>query len=163
MNSTARQSQENSLHAVPKMIKVLFLLPLYAMKAIKDKNLPLNKRIELYVYMAEESDWGPLQEYVKNNELPQTNITIDASYPVVTAEKGYGTLKFAFGREKASLLEPYVKHFEGGYFGSQIPEDSKAVIENASATLLQQLMTKAQSYPGAINFDFNLVGSNANY
>jgi len=34
---------------------------LYAMKAIKDKKVKLNKRIELYVYMGEESDWSALE------------------------------------------------------------------------------------------------------
>nr|WP_284246567.1 dipeptidase [Thalassotalea insulae] len=129
---------------------------LYAMKAIKDKGIKLSKRLELYVYMAEESDWAPLEEYVKNHELPQTNITIDADYPVVTAEKGYGTLKIAFNKVKhQSLLTPYISHFEGGYFGSQIPEDAKAIINNADVALLEMLMAKAQGYTG-INFDFNL-------
>ena len=40
---------------------------LYAMKAIKDKKIALNKRIELYVYMAEESDWEPLKAYIKTH------------------------------------------------------------------------------------------------
>ncbi|MDT0602723.1 dipeptidase [Thalassotalea castellviae] len=129
---------------------------LYAMKAIKDKHIKLSKRIELYVYMAEESDWGPLQEYVKNNDLPQINITTDAEYPVVTAEKGYGTLKIAFNKQdKSSSLDPYISHFEGGYFGSQIPEDAKAIIENADITLLQKLMDKVQFYQG-ISFDLTL-------
>lgn len=128
---------------------------LYAMKAIKDQNIELNKRIELYVYMAEESDWGPLQAYVKENELPQTNITIDAEYPVVTAEKGYGTLKIAFNKHEVNSIEPYISHFEGGYFGSQIPEDAKAIIENADISLLQTLMNKANNYTG-ISFDLQL-------
>lgn len=129
---------------------------LYAMKAIKDKELPLTKRLELYVYMAEESDWGPLQEYVKNNELPQINITTDAEYPVVTAEKGYGTLKIAFNKQlKTSSLDAYISHFEGGYFGSQIPEDAKAIIENADIALLQSLMNKVQQYQG-VSFDLTL-------
>ncbi|MEW6989524.1 dipeptidase [Colwelliaceae bacterium 6441] len=129
---------------------------LYAMKAIKDKNIKLNKRLELYIYMAEESDWGPLEEYVKHNVLPQTNITIDAEYPVVTAEKGYGTLKIAFNKHnKTPTLDAYISHFEGGYFGSQIPEDAKAIIENADINLLQALMTKAQSYSG-VSFDLTL-------
>jgi dipeptidase D len=128
---------------------------LYAMKAIKDQNIKLDKRIELYVYMAEESDWGPLQEYVKNNTLPQTNITIDSEYPIVTAEKGYGTLKFQFKKQKISSIETYISHFEGGYFGSQIPEDAKVTIENADINLLQSLMDKAQNYSG-ISFDFEL-------
>jgi len=128
---------------------------LYAMKAIKDKNIMLNKRLELYVYMAEESDWGPLQEYVKNNTLPQTNITIDSEYPIVTAEKGYGTLKFQFKKQKIVSIETYISHFEGGYFGSQIPEDALVIIENADFALLQRLMNKAKNYSG-ISFDFEL-------
>ena len=131
---------------------------LYAMKAIKDKNIPLKKRIELYVYMAEESDWGPLEEYIKTHSLPQTNITIDASYPVVTAEKGYGTLKFAFNRKKVSNIDPYISTFHGGYFGSQIPEDANAVIENADINLLEKLMNKAQGYK-QVSFDFQLKGT----
>jgi dipeptidase D len=129
---------------------------LYAMKAIKDNNIKLSKRLELYVYMAEESDWGPLQAYVKNNDLPEINITTDAEYPVVTAEKGYGTLKIAFNKQdKSHSLDPYISHFEGGYFGSQIPEDAKAIIENADIALLQKLMNKVQFYQG-ISFDLTL-------
>lgn len=132
---------------------------LYAMKAIKDKKIKLNKRIELYIYMAEESDWAPLREYVKNNKMPQTNITIDASYPVVTAEKGYGTLKFAFNHKKLISIDPYLSDFKGGYFGSQIPEDASVTIANADLNLLQSLMKKAGNYKG-ITFDFDLRGTN---
>ena len=63
---------------------------LYAMKAIKDRKVALGKRIELYVYMAEESDWEPLEAYLKTHTPPQINITLDAEYPAVTAEKGWG-------------------------------------------------------------------------
>ena len=128
---------------------------LYAMKAIKDKNIKLDKRIELYVYMAEESDWGPLQEYIKTHTLPQTNITIDAEYPVVTAEKGYGTIKIAFNKNNYTGFDAYISEFSGGFFGSQIPEDAKAVIANADMTLLQQMMDKARNYQG-VSFDFLL-------
>jgi dipeptidase D len=131
---------------------------LFAMKAIKDKNITLDKRIELYVYMAEESDWGPLEAYIKTHTLPQTNITIDAEYPVVTAEKGYGTIKIAFNKNKYTSLDPYLSEFSGGFFGSQIPEDAKAVIENADLNLLQQLMDKAREYQG-VSFDLELKGN----
>ncbi|MFT5294665.1 MAG: dipeptidase D [Colwellia sp.] len=131
---------------------------LYAMKAIKDKNIKLNKRIELYVYMAEESDWGPLQEYIKTHTLPQTNITIDAEYPVVTAEKGYGTIKVAFNKVPYSGFDAYLSEFSGGFFGSQIPEDAKAVIDNADIALLQKLMDKARNYK-SVGFDLVLKGN----
>jgi hypothetical protein len=65
---------------------------LYAMKALKDQQLPLSKRIELYVYMGEESNWQPLVDFLKTHEPPQMNITLDAEYPAVVAEKASGTI-----------------------------------------------------------------------
>jgi hypothetical protein len=34
-----------------------------ALAKLVSRQMPLGKRIELYVYMAEESDWGPLTEF----------------------------------------------------------------------------------------------------
>jgi dipeptidase D len=79
---------------------------MYAMKAIKDKEICLKRRIELYVYMAEESDWAPLEAFVKTHPMPQLNITIDANYPVVTAEKGYGTVKMTFPNKTLNSDKP---------------------------------------------------------
>ena len=131
---------------------------LYAMKAIKDKKVALKKRIELYIYMAEESDWEPLKAYIKTHDLPQTSITIDAEYPVVTAEKGYGTIKLVFNKQEKPTISPYVSKFSGGFFGSQIPEDASVTIENANIVLLQRLMRKALSYQG-VSFDLELKDS----
>lgn len=129
---------------------------LYAMKAIKDKKIKLNKRIELYVYMAEESDWAPLEEYIKTHTLPQTNITIDAEYPVVIAEKGYGTISLTFTKRTIKSKGPYLGGFTGGFFGSQIPEDATATIKNANVELLQQLLERARTYKN-IEFDLTLT------
>lgn len=131
---------------------------LYAMKAIKDQKIALKKRLELYIYMAEESDWEPLKTYIKTHDLPQTNITIDAEYPVVTAEKGYGSVKLVFNKLEKPTISPYISGFSGGFFGSQIPEDASATIENANIVLLQRLMRKARSYQG-VSFDLELKDS----
>lgn len=131
---------------------------LYAMKSIKDNNIKLNKRIELYIYMAEESDWEPLKAYIKSHDLPETNITIDAEYPVVTAEKGYGTIKLKFNKQEQLTIQPYISDFQGGFFGSQIPEDAQATIENANIVLLERLMNRSQRYHG-VSFNFELKGS----
>lgn len=133
---------------------------LYAMKAIKDKGIQLNKRIELYVYMAEESDWGPIEAYVKTHELPELNITIDAEYPVVTAEKGWGLVKINFPKNNDNLTpnQPYISEFSGGAFVSQVPEDATAIIENASPQLIKTLKQHAASFKG-MSFDFTVKGS----
>ena len=121
---------------------------MYAMKAIKDRKLTLSKRLELYVYMAEESDWAPLAAFLKTHVAPQTNITIDAEYPVVTAEKGYGTVSVTMPVLAAPPQGPFVGAFSGGFFGSQIPEDASAVIENATPALEGKIKARAALQKG---------------
>lgn len=122
---------------------------LYAMKAIKDRKVKLNKRIELYVYMAEESDWAPLEKYLKTHTPPQVNITIDAEYPVVTAEKGWGALTLTMPPVPGAPAKGAVlSEFSGGSFGSQIPEDAVATIDNATAELAAQIKARGASHKG---------------
>ncbi|WP_232771278.1 dipeptidase [Colwellia sp. 75C3] len=121
---------------------------LYAMKSIKDLKIKLNKRIELYVYMAEESDWEPLRQHIKHHSLPQVNITLDSEYPVVTAEKGYGTISMTFPKTNETSSKAYISEFTGGFFGSQIPEDAHANIENANEKLLNKIKQRAKSHVG---------------
>ncbi len=129
---------------------------LYAMKAIKDQKIALNKRLELYVYMAEESDWQPLKDFVKNNSLPQINITLDSEYPVVNAEKGYGTISVTFAKAQVMSEHAYISSFTGGAFGSQIPEDAKVVIKNSNYSLLEKLIKRMRN-ASKVTFDINMV------
>ncbi|PIL43517.1 hypothetical protein CR105_18590 [Massilia eurypsychrophila] len=123
---------------------------LYAMKAIKDQGIVLSKRIELYVYMAEESDWDPLVAHLKEHAPPQMNITLDSEYPVVTAEKGFGSVSFMLPNQPARIdsVEPDLIAFTGGFFGSQIPEDAGAVIANATPRLEAQIRQRAAAQKG---------------
>lgn len=121
---------------------------LYAMKAIKDQKITLSRRIELYIYMAEESDWAPLETFISKNTLPDLNITLDAEYPVVTAEKGYGTISMTFPAQNITSNTLYLSAFTGGFFGSQIPEDAQAIIENADESLLNEIKIIAQNHQG---------------
>lgn len=121
---------------------------MYAMKAIKDQNIPLSKRLELYIYMAEESDWTPLADFLKTHVPPQINITIDAEYPVVTAEKGYGGIRLTVPPLPAPANEAHVSTFGGGFFISQIPEDAKAVVTNATPALEAAIRKRAAAQTG---------------
>jgi dipeptidase D len=122
---------------------------MYAMKAIKDRKVALKKRIELYIYMAEESDWAPLEAFLKHHTPPQTNITIDAEYPAVTAEKGWGAVRVTLPHTpSAPGSTPQVASFTGGFFDSQIPEDARAVIDNADAALEAAIRARAAQQQG---------------
>lgn len=132
---------------------------LYAMKAIKDRQVPLRRRLELYVYMAEESDWAPLEAFLKEHNPPQLNITLDAQYPVVTAEKGWGlvTVTIPALPQQVSGKDAFVREFAGGYFASQIPEDASAVIGNATRALEAQIKKRAAAQKG-MRYDYAWQG-----
>jgi dipeptidase D len=138
---------------------------LYAMKAIREQNIPLQRRIELMIYLAEESDWQPLIDYIANNTVPDLNVTIDASYPVVTAEKGFSTITVtvpATSDDSNSNYNtgssPRLLSFTGGAFTSQIPENGYATITHADENLLARLKTKAASQSN-MTYDFKLDGN----
>ncbi|HEY0061892.1 MAG TPA: dipeptidase [Telluria sp.] len=131
---------------------------MFAMKAIRDQNLPLKKRLELYVYMAEESDWEPLTAFLKTHVPPQMNLTFDAEYPVVVAEKGWGAVRVGFPPATAKAgAGPHITAFKGGFFGSQIPEDASAVIEKASPALVAAVRARAARQKG-MHYQFALAG-----
>ena len=133
---------------------------LYAMKAIKDRDMKLSKRIELYVYLAEESDWSPLVNFLKPHEPPQVNITLDAEYPVVTAEKGYGTISVTVPKSDAPVApgQAALTAFGGGFFGSQIPEDATATISDATSELEAAIRQRAAGQRG-MRYTFTRSGS----
>ncbi|MCH1930544.1 dipeptidase [Shewanella sp. A25] len=127
---------------------------MYAMKAIKDKQIPLDRRIELVVYLAEESDWAPLKAFLKDYTPAQINITIDAEYPVVTAEKGWSKISFTVPKmlpnndDLANTQAPILTSFFGGYFASQVPQQAEAQIVGSTPALLASLKSKAAAQKG---------------
>lgn len=127
---------------------------LYAMKAIKDQGVSLKRRIELIVYLAEESDWGPFREFLKTYPMPAYNITIDASYPVVTAEKGWSEVRVSAGQAPiANAGQPYLDEFYGGYFRSQVPDEAHATVVNPTPQLLKSIRARAAQHK-QVQFEF---------
>ena len=131
---------------------------LYAMKAIKDRAIPLQKRIELYVYLAEESDWDHLVQFLKEHAPPQMNITLDSEYPAVTAEKGWGVIELGLPHlALSSASRPAVTEFGGGFFVSQIPEDAQALLQNVDTALEQRIRARAAAQQG-MHYTFSREG-----
>ncbi|MGE6649046.1 dipeptidase [Shewanella colwelliana] len=132
---------------------------MYAMKTINDRGLKLNRRIELMVYMAEESDWDPLKAFLDTFTPAEINITIDAEYPVVTAEKGWSQIKFIIPNVADALVgSASLVEFSGGVFASQIPQQARAEIVNIDAKLVTLLKHRAEKHPG-VQYQFIQQGN----
>ena len=117
---------------------------LYAMKALKEKQIPLTGKIELIIYMAEESDWEPLQAFLKTYDPAPINIALDSEYPVVIAEKAWGHIvtRFPQANPATESHKPFIHHFKGGAFRSQIPEDAIVEVSGLSNAQLAGIRSR---------------------
>ena len=65
---------------------------LYAMKAVKESGLSLERSIRLMIETTEETGGDGMKYYMERTKLPEYNVVLDSKYPAVVAEKGSGTL-----------------------------------------------------------------------
>jgi len=133
---------------------------MYAMKSIQDKGLVLDRRIELMVYLAEETDWDPLRAFLKTYTPADINITIDAQYPVVTAEKGWSKINFVIPPQADAPLSDKrarLVSFSGGAFSSQIPQQAHAELSGVSDELQTALKAHGELQLG-MRYRFDTKG-----
>ncbi|MFQ6571997.1 dipeptidase [Pseudomonas sp. UM16] len=118
------------------------VVALYAMKVIKEEQLPLARNFKLLVDTTEETSGDAIPYYFERNPTPNYNLALDGSYPVVIAEKGYGTIMASFPRRSAEGNGAEITSMTGGLATNQIPSTSVATLVSdkpaALATSLQQ-------------------------
>ncbi len=68
--------------------KGAIIASLYAMKAVCDLGIPLEKNIRLILGTQEEVEWTDMEAYVKNFLLPDYGFTPDGEFPICNIEKG---------------------------------------------------------------------------
>ncbi len=117
---------------------------LYAMRALADGGAAPRRRVELIISMTEESDWSPFREFLRQWQPPPLNVALDGEYPVVTAEKGSGSIRLTLPpetgpRDGTAQGKPYLAELRGGAFRTQIPGEAEAVIERAGPDLAPAL------------------------
>ena len=133
---------------------------LYSMKAFSDQKLPRKRRIELIISLTEESDWTPFRRFLDVWKPPDLNIALDAFYPVVSGERGTGTIHVTFPAQpppKTPYGEPSLISLNGGNFLSQIPAEAEALIAGANTDSIPSLFQELEASPEG-NFEFEIVG-----
>ena len=61
---------------------------LYALSAVREKGIPLRRRVRILFGCDEERGWKCIHRYKETEELPTLAFTPDAGYPVVHSEMG---------------------------------------------------------------------------
>jgi len=102
---------------------------LYAMKALKDSNIKLNKKIRIIFGTDEESGWGCMDYYFRHEKAPDMAFSPDANFPVIHGEKGIllCDLKKDLGPNREDGGIKIIK-IKGGYRANMVPDYCEAHI-----------------------------------
>ena len=130
---------------------------LYAMKTIKENEIPLKRTIRLMIETTEETSGAGFEYYKEHNKVPDYNIVLDSDYPAVTAEKGFGTIDAYFPSTDAEGDGPRIVHIQGALATNQIPETATAEIETEAADeLVAVLQPETEAFIAKHGGDFTI-------
>ncbi|AUG06798.1 dipeptidase [Pseudomonas sp. S09G 359] len=134
------------------------VVAMYAMKVIKEEKLPLARNFKLLVDTTEETSGDAIPYYFEHNPTPQYNLALDGGYPVVIAEKGYGTVMATFPRRKGEGKGAEIIAMTGGMATNQIPSASVATfVSDKPAELAASLQKAGAEYAKANGGDFEVA------
>ncbi len=121
----------------------------YAMKLVKELNLPLKRRVKLILGTDEESKWRGIDYYFKQfPEQPVYGIIPDSTFPMTYAEKGILGIKITGEVEKNPLVK-----FEAGLRSNMVPEYCEAVLETKIYQEAFENYLKKNNYQGSAKFN----------
>ncbi|WP_339494523.1 dipeptidase [Pseudomonas sp. RA_105y_Pfl2_P56] len=133
------------------------VVTLYAMKVIKEEKLPLARNFKLLVDTTEETTGDAIPYYFERNPTPKYNLALDGGYPVVIAEKGYGTVMAHFAKRRAEGKGAQIISMTGGLATNQIPSASVAtLVTDQPAELAASLQKAGAEYAKRNGGDFQI-------
>lgn len=100
----------------------------FAMKAIRDLNLPIDRRIRILFGSDEECGSSCVKYYVENGyELPTIGFTPDAEFPAIFCEKGISNFTIASSLMEKGKIE--VESLNGGIAANSVPANCCLVVK----------------------------------
>lgn len=109
----------------------------YAIKMIKEMNLPISKRIRFIIGTDEESGWQCMDHYLAVEETPDFGFSPDANFPIINGEKGnvslYVNTKGTTAGGKNELIS-----FDAGLRENMVPRDAVAVFNSEEAEIIEK-------------------------
>ena len=98
----------------------------YALKIIKDLDLPVNKKIRVIIGTDEESEWQGLAHYLENEQMPDLGFSPDGNFPIINGEKGNYEIDIETKASNEGDLTLVL--FEAGLRSNMVPQDATAKI-----------------------------------
>lgn len=125
----------------------------YALKILKELDLPLSKRIKLIVGSDEESGWRCVKHYFKKYpEIPVSGFIPDADFPLIYAEKGIVRINVQGKFDNNHLIS-----FNGGLRDNMVPDNALAIFKaNKEVEALFDTYINENKIKGSLTLKDNL-------
>jgi len=125
--------------------KAAIATALFAMRAIRESELSVQRDIRLIIETTEEIGGSGFDYYKERHKLPDINVVLDSEYPVVAAEKGFAEILTDFTVRDASgsgISGITVVNMTGGTAINQIPASSIATLSTQNPTFIKARLDK---------------------
>lgn len=133
---------------------------LYAMKALKDSGVPLNRKIRIIFGTNEETGWGCMDYYFKHQTPPTMAFTPDADFPVIHGEKGIIVFDLVQKINSNGCCGIILKELKGGNAPNMVPDHAVAILEVKDKETVEEKFKsymEENDYPISIDIQDNLV------
>ena len=109
---------------------------MYAMRAVKESGIQLNKRVRLIFGLDEEvGEWEGIDKYFEEAGEPDFGFTPDADFPLVQAEMGILVFDLVKKFKKAPKQGYVLKSIQGGRAYNMVADSCTAVITGDNAAI----------------------------
>ncbi len=108
----------------------------YALKMIKDLELPVSKKVRFIIGTDEESEWKGIKHYLETEKEPDFGFSPDAAFPIINGEKGNATVFIETKGAVDGGSEELVQ-FEAGLRPNMVPQEAVAVVKSKNPEALQ--------------------------
>lgn len=132
----------------------------YALKIIKDLNLPVSKRVRFIFGTDEETGWTGMNHYLEVEETPDFGFSPDAEFPIINGEKGNMVANIHL--KGANDGEYQLVKFTAGLRPNMVPEEAVAEVkmpveaEDAFAEAFAKFMDESP-VTGEVDFDDDIA------
>ncbi len=132
---------------------------LYALRAIKDLNIPMKHSVRLILGSDEECGSGDLARYYQIEKEAPYSFTPDADFPLINIEKGRMEAHFeaSFPEDEREKL-PRIKSFTSGDKANVVPGKAVFSVEGVSADVLNNAVKETEAETG-VSFTVTEEGS----
>jgi len=121
---------------------------LFAMKAVRDLNIPLSKNVKLIMGTDEESGSSDIRYYYEREPFAPQAFTPDANFPLINVEKGHFSPSFG-AKWEGETASPRVTSLTGGFRVNVVPPEAQAQVEGLKGADLEEACRAMEERSGA--------------